>query len=143
MKAQFCNESEVNEKYHNRNWESPCDIKMKAKTDESTFEKKKALASFKKMEIEKFERKPDVQVCEDKFRIVFTTRVKIGDQEILVAVSSTSILDTFNDSLLFSLLSLLKWVLFKQFDLFYMMGVYGECLKKLLIMYHTYQFIRN
>lgn len=107
MKAQFCHESEVNEKYHSRNWESPCDIKLKAKTDESTFEKKKALASFKKMEIEKFERKPDVQVCEDKFRIVFTTRVKIADQEILVAVSSTFIVDTCIDVIYVSSLTII------------------------------------
>ena len=39
------------------------------------------------MEIEKFERKPDVQVCEDKFRIVFTTKVIVAGQEILVPVS--------------------------------------------------------
>jgi hypothetical protein len=86
--AQFCNESEVNEKCLSNKWDSVCEIKLKAKTDESTFEKKKALASFKKMEIEKFERKPDVQVCEDKFRIVFTTKVKIAEQEISVAVST-------------------------------------------------------
>ena len=90
MKAQFCNEAEVNEKFNSRNWESPCDIKLKAKTDESTFEKK-ALATFKKMEIEKFERKPDVQVCEDKFRIVFTTKVIVAGQEILVPVSNLRI----------------------------------------------------
>ncbi|XP_061189203.1 signal transducer and activator of transcription 5A-like [Saccostrea echinata] len=94
VKAQFCNESEVNEKFHSGNWDSPCEIRLKAKTDESTFEKKKALASFKKMEIEKFERKPDVQVCEDKFRIVFTTRVKVAEQEIPVATISLPIVVT-------------------------------------------------
>ena len=102
VKAQFCNEAEVNEKFNSGNWDSPCDIKLKAKTDESTFEKKKALATFKKMEIEKFERKPDVQVCEDKFRIVFTTKVKVADQEILVAVCSIQNSYVFSD--VFSLL---------------------------------------
>ena len=72
----------------NYTWSKIILVSQKAKTDESTFEKKKALATFKKMEIEKFERKPDVQVCEDKFRIVFTTKVKVADQEILVAVRS-------------------------------------------------------
>lgn len=85
MKAQFCNESEVNEKFQSGEWESPCEIKLKAKTDESPFEKK-ALATFKKLEIENFERKQDIQVCEDKFRIVFTTRVGIADQDTLVSV---------------------------------------------------------
>ncbi|XP_034302780.2 signal transducer and activator of transcription 5A isoform X1 [Magallana gigas] len=118
VKAQFCNESEVNEKYHNRNWESPCDIKMKAKTDESTFEKKKALASFKKMEIEKFERKPDVQVCEDKFRIVFTTRVKIGDQEILVATISLPIVVTTGASQSCNVHGSLLWQCFSTNDAF-------------------------
>ncbi|XP_078323325.1 uncharacterized protein LOC111125906 isoform X7 [Crassostrea virginica] len=118
VKAQFCNEAEVNEKFNSGNWDSPCDIKLKAKTDESTFEKKKALATFKKMEIEKFERKPDVQVCEDKFRIVFTTKVKVADQEILVATISLPIVVTTGASQSCNVHGSLLWQCYSTPDAF-------------------------
>ncbi|XP_048777296.2 signal transducer and activator of transcription 1-like isoform X2 [Ostrea edulis] len=116
--AQFCNESEVNEKFHSNNWDSPCEIKLKSKTDESTFEKKKALASFKKMEIEKFERKPDVQVCEDKFRIVFTTKVKIAEQEISIATISLPIVVTTGASQSCNVHGSLLWQCYSTEDAF-------------------------
>ncbi|XP_078323323.1 uncharacterized protein LOC111125906 isoform X5 [Crassostrea virginica] len=117
VKAQFCNEAEVNEKFNSRNWESPCDIKLKAKTDESTFEKK-ALATFKKMEIEKFERKPDVQVCEDKFRIVFTTKVIVAGQEILVPTISLPIVVTTGASQSCNVHGSLLWQCYSTPDAF-------------------------
>ncbi|XP_034302782.2 signal transducer and activator of transcription 1 [Magallana gigas] len=117
VKAQFCNESEVNEKFQSGEWESPCEIKLKAKTDESSFEKK-ALATFKKLEIENFERKQDIQVCEDKFRIVFTTRVRIADQDTLVSTISLPIVVTTGASQSCNVHGSLLWQCFSTNDAF-------------------------
>ena len=69
---------------------SECRFKLrstKVKEDEAQFEKKKALAAFKKLELAMFERKQqDRQVCEDKFRLLFTTSVHVDDRSMEVQV---------------------------------------------------------
>ncbi|KAK3088766.1 hypothetical protein FSP39_023553, partial [Pinctada imbricata] len=110
VKAQFCQEDEVNTKCSTGHWGSECRFQLKPDTDETPFEKKKAQACFKKLELKHFERKQqDRHVCEDKFRILFTTSILIADEKIDVQTVSLPIVVTTGASQICNVYGSLLW----------------------------------
>jgi hypothetical protein len=92
VKAYFCHQQTLNDLNKNNNWEDlekeSFPLHDKGNSRLMAFGHQ-GVASFRHLELTNFKRDPDKQVCEEKYRIVFTTEQVVAGRTIKLRVSQS------------------------------------------------------